>query len=90
MERIARRCDEVHAFGGTAERTGTVIELRGFKAHTRTCTSLRDLVRKYKLYGDGLFYLPEGHWPAGETEIPLDNIKWMGLTIAFEAERRSD
>jgi hypothetical protein len=44
---------------GSAERTGNVIQLRGIKARNRTCTCVTDLVRKYKLYGDGVFYLPE-------------------------------
>lgn len=57
MERIARVCEEIHAFAGTAERTGTKVELRSIASGQRRCTSLRDLVRKYKLYGDGLFYL---------------------------------
>ena len=90
MDRIARLCDEIHAFADTAERTGVVVELRGLKTHKRTCTSLTDLVRKYKLYGDGLFYLPVGHWPEGETRIPLDNVKWIGLTRAFHARLRSE
>ena len=88
MDRIERMCDEVHAYAGTAERTGTTIELRGLKARNRTCTSLTDLVRKYKLYGDGHFYLPVGHWPEGETQIELDNVKWMGVTRAFGNRKR--
>ena len=87
MERIARMCEEIHAFAGSAERTGIKIELRGLKAGQRTCTSLTDLTRKYKLYGDGIFYLPVGHWPKGETAIPLDNVKWMGVTHAVGVER---
>lgn len=85
MERIERICEEVHAYAGTAERTGVTIELRGLKAHGRTCTSLTDLVRKYKLYGDGLFYIPVGHWPAEQPQVELDNVKWMGVTRAFAA-----
>lgn len=88
MDRITRKCEEVHAFAGTAERTGVMIELRGLRAGRRTCTSLRDLVRKYKLYGDGMFYLPLGHWPTGEGTIALDNVKWMGITAAAGAEKR--
>ena len=87
MDRIARICEEVHAFAGTAERTGTRLELRSVASGQRRCTSLRDLVRKYKLYGDGLFYLPAGHWPLGETQITLDNVKWMGVTKAVGAQR---
>ena len=88
MDRIARMCDEIHAFDGTAERTGVCVELRGMKAHNRTCTSLTDLVRKYKLYGDGLFYLPVGHWPRDEKEITLDNVKWMGVTRAVGEQKK--
>ena len=89
MDRIARICEEVHAFAGSAERTGVVLELRALKVGKRRCTSLRDLVRKYKLYGDGLFYLPAGHWPADETAIELDNVKWIGITQAFSRPRRA-
>lgn len=89
MDRIARLCEEVHAFAGSAERTGVVIELRALKVGKRRCTSVRDLVRKYKLYGDGLFYLPLGHWPAGEITIELDNVKWIGITVAFSRPGRA-
>lgn len=85
MDRIARTCEEIHAFDRTAERTGVVLELRSIKTGQRTCTSLRDLVRKYKLYGDGLFYLPVGHWPREQNSITLDNVKWIGITRAFDA-----
>jgi hypothetical protein len=84
MDRIAQLCEEVHAFAGTAERTGVQMNLRGLRARKRTCTSLTDLVRKYKLYGDGLFYLPVGHWPKGEKEIALDNVKWLGVARSFD------
>ena len=87
MDRIARMCDEIHAYAGRAERTGRVLELRGLKTGQRTCTSLTDLVRKYKLYGDGNFYLPVGLWPKGETAISLDNVKWMGVAHAAGVER---
>ena len=80
-------CEEIHAYGGSAERTGTVIELRGLRSRRRACTSLTDLLRKYNLYGDGIFYLPVGHWPEGETSIPLDRVKWMGMTRADDVER---
>jgi hypothetical protein len=87
MDRIARLCEEVHAFSGTVERTGAVVALRGLKAHNRTCTSLTDLVRKYKLYGDGLLYLPAGLWPAGQTEITLDNVKTHGSERGVAGEQ---
>ena len=79
MERTERMCEEVHAYGGSAERTGTVLELRAMKAQRRTCTSVRDLVRKYKVYGDGMFYLPVGQWPENVTQLALDE-KWSGIT----------
>lgn len=88
MDRIERVCEEVRAYAGAAERTGATIMLRGMKAGTRTCTSVTDLVRKYKLYGDGLFYLPLGHWPEGQTEIALDNVKWMGITRTHGTAKR--
>lgn len=87
MERLTRICEEIHAFAGTAEPTGAKVELRSVASGQRRCTSLRDLVRKYKLYGDGLFYLPAGHWPPGQKQIALDNVKWMGVTAAVGAER---
>ena len=89
MERVARLCEEVHAFAGVAERTGAVVELRSLKAGQRRCTSLRNLTRKYRLYGDGIFYLPAGHWPEGEASIDLDNVKWLGVTVAMTVQRRS-
>jgi hypothetical protein len=35
-----------------------------------------------------MFYLPLGHWPDGEESITLDNVKWMGVTVAARAEKR--
>jgi hypothetical protein len=85
VERIRRQCEEVHAYGGVAERTGVLVELKGLKARPNACSSMVDLVRKYKLFGDGLFYIPVGLWPAGETSVVLDNIKWMGVEKAFRS-----
>lgn len=89
MQTIAKICEEVHAFAGTAERTGQKMELRGLKSGKRRCTSLRDLVRKYRLYGDGYYYLAAGHWPKDETAIELDNIKWAGASQTHISERES-
>lgn len=85
MDRIRRQCEEVHAYAGVAERTGVLIELKGLKARTNACSSMVDLIRKYKLFGDGLFYLPVGLWPPGQTSVVLDNIKWMGVEKAFRS-----
>ena len=88
MERIVRRCEEVHAFAGSAERTGSIIELRALRSRKHACTSITDLIRKYKLYGDGMFYLPLGHWPENQTRLELDNVKWLGVTRAFSQRLR--
>ena len=72
-----------------AERTGEQLELRGgLKAHTNGCTSMRDLVRKYRIFGDGHFYLPLGSWPEGARSVSLDNVKWIGLDRTFQARQR--
>jgi hypothetical protein len=81
-------CEEIRVFEGTAERTGEQLELRGLKAHKNGCTSMRDLVRKYKILGDGHFYLPIGNWPDGAPSVSLDNVKWIGLDKAFHARQR--
>ncbi len=81
-------CEEIRVFEGMAERTGEVLELRGLKAHTNGCTSMRDLVRKFRIFGDGHFYLPLGNWPAGELVVSLDNVKWIGLDRTFQARQR--
>ncbi|HKR66498.1 MAG TPA: hypothetical protein VJZ00_22415 [Thermoanaerobaculia bacterium] len=90
MERIRRQCDEVHAYDRVAERTGVVVEIQSLKSHMRACTSLRDLVRKYKLYGDGIFYIPVGHWPEDRRQVVLDNVKWLGMDQSFRAARARD
>lgn len=89
MENITKICEEVHAFAGTAERTGQTMDLRGLKAGKRKCTSLRDLVRKYRLYGDGFYYVPAGHWPENVRSVDLDNVKWMGVSTTLVTERGS-
>jgi len=76
-------CEEIRVYEGLAERTGELMELRGLKAHTNGCTSMRDLVRKYRILGDGLFYIPKGNWPVGERAVSLDNVKWIGLDRTF-------
>lgn len=81
-------CEEIRVYEGTAERTGERLELRGLKAHKNGCTSMRDLVRKYKLLGDGHFYLRAGNWPDGQPSVSLDNVKWVGLDKAFHARQR--
>jgi hypothetical protein len=81
-------CEEIHVFEGMAERTGGKVEIRGLKAHKNGCTSMRDLVRKYKILGDGHFYLPAGLWPTGKIAVSLDNVKWIGLDRAFQARQR--
>ena len=89
MERIVRCCEEVQAFACKAERTGAILELRSLRSGRRTCTSVRDLIRKYRLYGDGYFYLAVGQWPVGRPEVDLDNVKWIGAAGLFPpAEKR--
>jgi hypothetical protein len=87
MERITRTCEEVHAFAGTAERTGKIAKLCGLKTGKTTCTSLRDLVRKYHLYGDGFYYVPADQWPGDQQSIDLDNVKWQGASRTRVSER---
>jgi hypothetical protein len=81
-------CDEIRVFEGMAERTGEMLELRGLKSHPNGCTSMRDLVRKYKILGDGHFYLPVGNWPKDQPSVSLDNVKWIGLDRAFQSRQR--
>jgi hypothetical protein len=81
-------CEEIRVFEGMAERTGGKVEIRGLKAHKNGCTSMRDLVRKYRILGDGHFYLCAGHWPDGKLTVSLDNVKWIGLDRAFQARQR--
>ena len=81
-------CEEIRVYDGMAERTGELMELGGLKAHTNGCSSMRDLVLKYRIFGDGLFYLPRGNWPAGERAVSLDNVKWIGLDRTFQARQR--
>ncbi|HEX9460208.1 MAG TPA: hypothetical protein VGA84_13735 [Thermoanaerobaculia bacterium] len=81
-------CEEIRVYEGIAERTGELLELSGLKAHTNGCTSMRDLVRKYRIFGDGHFYIPRGNWPSGERTVSLDNVKWIGLDRTFQARQR--
>jgi hypothetical protein len=90
MERTARMCEEVQVFEGSAERTGSIVELRGLMARNRTCRSVTDLVRRYRLYGDGMFYLPLGHWPDGAEKVELDLLKWLPGAYPFDAQPTGD
>jgi hypothetical protein len=64
-------CEEIHVYGGVAERTGVTIDLKGYRHRPNVCTSITDLVRKHKLMGDGHFYLHGGQWPEGQTSVLL-------------------
>ena len=77
-----RECEEIRVFEGVAERTGKSATFRSAKNYP-ACTSFRDLVRKYNLHGDGLFYLA-GPWPSAERLIVLDNVKWRGAEAAMK------
>lgn len=82
MERLKRICEEVRVYAGVAERTGGTVELHGLKARPNACSSVRDLVRKYKLFGDGLFYIPAGQWPMNAETLTLDR-KWLSMDQAL-------
>lgn len=79
-----RLCEEVQAFADVAERTGVQVELTTVKARNHTCRSLRDFIRKHRLYGDGYYYVPAGQWPEGEEQLDLDNVKWISTSAAYE------
>ena len=68
-------CEEIHVYDNIAERTGATVDLGGLKREPRVCTTVSDLVRKHRQYGDGHFYLPAGQWPEGATSVPIDKLK---------------
>src|SRR3954469_5466369 len=76
-----RECEEIHVYGGVAERTGNIAVFRSAKNYP-ACSSFRDLVRKYNLHGDGVFYLA-GCWPSDSPSVALDNVKWIGAEAAM-------
>ncbi len=81
-----RQCEEILVFAGVAERTGKTAVFRSAKNYP-ACTSFRDLVRKYKLHGDGVFYMA-GEWPAEARSVSLDNLNWIGAEAAARETRR--
>jgi hypothetical protein len=82
-----RECEEIHFFEGVAERTGKTAIFRNAKSYP-ACSSFRDLVRKYNLHGDGVFFLA-GRWPTTERSIALDNVKWIGAEAAMNQRRQT-
>jgi hypothetical protein len=82
-----RECEEIHVYEGVAERTGKTAMFRSAK-NFPACSSFRDLVRKYNLHGDGVFYLA-GRWPGDERSVVLDNVKWVGAEIAMHLRKRT-
>ncbi len=84
-----RLCDEIHVYAGVAERTGAIFEIRGLKSSPHVCRTMTDLARKYRLNGDGLYYLREGQWPKEQSSIPLADQEWIGVCRAFERSRTS-
>jgi hypothetical protein len=77
-----RECEEVRVFEGRAERTGVTAVFRTTKNYP-ACSSVRDLIRKYRIHGDGVFYLDSAHWPVGQTIIVMDSTD-VSLSEAFE------
>ena len=68
-------CDEIHVFESIAEKTGLTVDLGGCRAEPRVCTTVGDLVRKHRRFGDGHFYLRAGEWPEGVTSVPVQQLK---------------
>lgn len=83
-----RECEEIRVFEGVAERTGRMVIFRSARNYP-ACSSFRDLVRKYNLHGDGVFYL-HGRWPGDESSVVLDNVKWIGAERAMRLRRAQD
>lgn len=55
--------DEVHVFGGVAERTGNQVDRKSVRGRRAICHSVTDLGAKVRRMGDGYYYLATGVWP---------------------------
>jgi hypothetical protein len=83
-----RDCEEIRVFGGRAERTGNHAAFRSTKNYP-ACSSVRDLRRKYRIFGDGIFYLESGRWPAREVFMMLAADLADSFQEAFQRTERT-
>lgn len=77
-------CDEIMIFDSVAEPTGNTSPVRGFRGRPNLARSMTDLARRHRALGDGIFYLAEGHWPAGKKALDLKQPLWDSMTQAVE------
>jgi hypothetical protein len=82
LDKTVQLCEEVHAFANMAERTGVQLELASVRARKYSCRTLRDFLRKYRLYGDGFYYVRAGQWPEGQEQLDLDHVKWVSASAS--------
>lgn len=62
---------EIRVYEQVAERTGNVLERNALRRSKNVCSTIRELARKSRSSGDGIYYLPVDAWPEGENEISL-------------------
>ena len=58
-----RSFDEIQVFEGIAERIATGVEWSAVRRSRNRCRSFQELIRKARVSGDGIFYLPLNVWP---------------------------
>jgi hypothetical protein len=63
--------EEIHVYGGIAERTGVRYDREAVRRRGGLCTSFRSLEQKARSRGDGYFYLPVQAWPADADKIDI-------------------
>lgn len=66
--------DEVHVFGGVAERTGNQFDPAGVHGRRTTCRSVTDLGAKVRRLGDGYYDLATGVWPDCLDRVDLNRL----------------
>ena len=68
---MKRSFDEVHVFGGVAERTGVTVGRAEVRGHGGVCRSITELSAKSRRLGDGYYYLTSAAWPADVQSVNL-------------------
>ncbi len=75
--------DEIHVFGGIAERTGKQLTREGVRGWRGICRSVTALGANSRRLGDGYYYLSSSAWPADQSTLDL-NQTWISVTSSSE------
>lgn len=79
MSLVNTLCAEIIIFQGVGESTGNVVEKKAIRGRKGLCKSLRDLMSKARVLGDGYYYIPIDQWPDDQEPVVLHETSWTPM-----------